>query len=101
MTTKKWPEKLTNKVVVKSSSKSPNHYIEGRKVLSYGKSWTDRKAPRDYFKGQLWQECHCGMEPVYIPTGLCEDCINTQYGLDIEVCYAYLEEIKTDENANT
>jgi hypothetical protein len=27
------------------------------------------------FRGQLWEPCKCGREPVYEPSGLCRDCI--------------------------
>jgi len=64
--------------------------ISGQKITRFGKTWTEKRASRKYFKGQLWEPCYCGQEPIYMSCdGMCEKCIHRSYGTDTEVCYAY------------
>lgn len=65
--------------------------IEGKKIKSFGKCWSEKIAGYQNFQGQLWEECKCGQEPVYLPHVLCEKCINGRYGNAQQRCYAYFE----------
>lgn len=65
--------------------------IGGRKIKSFGKTFQKKQADNSEFRGQLWQECSCGMEPVYLPSEKCENCINRYYGIEKTMCYAYVE----------
>lgn len=71
----------------------------GYTIVSFGKAWQKNIAGNEHFKGQLWEPCHCGKEPVYLPHDLCETCINNGYGQEREVCYAYIEPTQIDESA--
>lgn len=44
------------------------------------KSSASKKAGEEHFQGQLWEECSCGNEPVYMPSHKCEKCINRIWG---------------------
>ncbi len=67
--------------------------IFGKKIKSFGKTWTAKVLPANFLGGQMWEECEaCGREPVYQPSMKCEHCISQAFGKDAEVCYAYLEE---------
>ena len=69
--------------------------IDGRRrtIRGFGKSWRERTdAGKEHFRGQIWEECSCGQEPVYMPSFLCEECIHKRFGArEREVRYAYLE----------
>jgi hypothetical protein len=69
--------------------------IRGRrgKIKGFGKSWVERTdAGKKHFEGQIWEECSCGEEPVYMPSFLCERFIRKQFGSrEANFCYAYLE----------
>lgn len=74
--------------------------LRGRKIKSFGSYWTETSteykqvddAPE--MKGQLWEPCQCGDEPVYLPLHLCEKCWPgaERVATDpVAVCYAYFE----------
>lgn len=64
-----------------------------RTIRGFGKSWRERTdAGKEHFRGQIWEECSCGREPVYMPSFLCEECIHKRFGTrEREVRYAYLK----------
>ena len=65
--------------------------IFDREIKAFGKAWTKDIADKKHFQGQLWEECRCGTEPVYMPSHRCEDCINRMWGTPTQVCYAYFK----------
>jgi hypothetical protein len=63
--------------------------IDDKAIVSFGKTWIENLSDESHFKGQLWEECSCGKEPVYLPSQKCEKCINARFGKPAETCYAY------------
>ena len=37
---------------------------------------TENQQNNHELEGQLWEPCKCGKEPVYMPSHLCEKCLN-------------------------
>lgn len=66
--------------------------IYDRKISGFGRFWFENAVEPDELKGQVWEECRCGREPIYISHDLCESCAGKFHGTRKKFCYAYLED---------
>lgn len=81
-----------NRVKIACNEYKIGDKINEKRIISFGKAWTEKVADNSHFCGQLWEECGCGEEPVYLPHHRCKSCIDKRHGVSKLVCYAYLEE---------
>ncbi len=79
------------KIKVKVGKYQIGDFMQGKKIKSFGTVWTEKLANGTHLEGQLWEECSCGIEPVYMPHHKCMKCVNRMYGVETQVCYAYFE----------